>query len=83
MQYYLSFIIPLPQNGSFKPQQRFQFLNTSLFRLSVITNAHEFWVTAERVLSQVQVAELFFFQRVHGVTLRDKVCSEVGKTLNA
>jgi len=29
----------------------------------------------EKVLSQVQTAEIRFLQKVHGMTLRDKVCS--------
>ena len=38
---------------------------------------------AERVLSQVQAAQMGFLRRVHGVTLRDKVrSSEFPKTLN-
>jgi len=37
----------------------------------------------ERILSQVQVAEMGFLRKVHGVTLRDKVSScEIRKALN-
>ena len=38
----------------------------------------------ERILSQVQMAEMVFLRRVHGVTLRDKVRScEIHEALNA
>jgi len=38
---------------------------------------------AQRVVSRVQAAVMGMLQRVHGVTLRDKVCScEIRKTLN-
>jgi len=37
----------------------------------------------ERILSQVQAAEMMFLRRVHRVTLRDKVRScEIRKALN-
>jgi len=41
----------------------------------ILTCGHESWVTTERILFQVQVAEMGFLRRVHGVTLRDKVRS--------
>jgi len=44
---------------------------------------HESWLTTERVQSQVQAAEMRFLRKVHGVTLRYKMCScEIYKTLN-
>jgi len=44
----------------------------------ILINGHESCLVTERVLSQVQVAEMEFFRRVHGLTLRYKV----RKTLN-
>jgi len=47
------------------------------------TNGHESWVMTERILSQVQMAEMGFLRRVHGVTLHDKVRScEIHEVLN-
>jgi len=59
----------------------------SVFRLvfvPILIYGHEFWVETERVLSQVQAAEIGILRRVHGVTLCDKVRSfEIRKALNA
>ena len=41
----------------------------------ILTYGHESWVMSKRVLSQVQVAEMEFLWRVHGLTLHKKVGS--------
>jgi len=49
----------------------------------ILIFGHEFYVMTEIVLSQVQEVEMGFLQRVHGVTLHDKVrIYEIRKTLN-
>jgi len=49
----------------------------------IITYCHESWVMTERILCQVQAAEVRFLGRVHGVTLRDKVRSfEIRRAVN-
>jgi len=49
----------------------------------ILTYGHDSWVMTERVLSQVQVVEMGFFQGVHVMALRDKVVScEIGNALN-
>ena len=40
---------------------------------SVIIYGHESWGTSEKILSQVQAAEMGLLWRVHGVTLHDEV----------
>jgi len=78
------FIVPWSQNRNFQTPQRCQFLNLywSVF-VPILTYSHEPWVMTERILSQMQAAEMRFFRRVHGVTLRDNVCScEMRRTLN-
>jgi len=40
-----------------------------------LTYGHESWVMIEKILSQVQEAEMGFLRRDHGVTLRDQVRS--------
>jgi len=64
---------------------------TSIFKLSVFISVfaptliyvNECWVMTERVLSQIQAAEIGFLRRVHGVTLRDEVSiSGIRKALN-
>jgi len=51
--------------------------------VSILTYGHESWVMTEKILSQVQAAEMGFLRRVHVVTLRDKVrSSEIHKALN-
>jgi len=76
-QYYVSFIVLWSQNDDFQPPQSSKFfLNRSLF-----TSAREFWVIAERVLSQVRQRREFC--RVYGVTLQGKVRNcEIRETLN-
>jgi len=58
----------------------------SVFKLvfaPILTYGHDPWVMTERVRSQVQAAEMGFSQKVHGVTLRDKVRScGIHETLN-
>jgi len=45
----------------------------------IFTYGHESSVTTERILSQVQAAEMEFLQIIYGLTLRDKVRScEIG-----
>jgi len=47
---------------------------------TVLTYGHESWVMTERMLSQVQAAEMGSLKKVESVTLRDKVQScEVSK----
>jgi len=41
----------------------------------ILTYGHESWVMIERILSQVQAAEMGILRRVHGVQLREKVRS--------
>jgi len=41
-----------------------------LTAMVILTYGHESWLMAERALSQPQTAEMGFFRRVHGVTLR-------------
>ena len=49
----------------------------------IITYCHESWVMTERILCQVQAAEMRFLGRVHGMTLRDKVRSfEIRRVMN-
>ena len=49
----------------------------------ILTCGHESWVMIERILSQVQAAEMGFLRRVHGMTLCDKVRNcEICKALN-
>jgi len=50
----------------------------------ILTYSNECWVMTERILSQVQVAEMEFLRWLHSATFRDKVrrC-EMRKTLNA
>ena len=40
---------------------------------SVIIYSHESWGMSEKILSQVQAAEMGLLRRVHGVTLHDEV----------
>ena len=53
-----------------------QLLNTtklSVFKSVIVptlTYGHESWVMTERVLPQVQAAEMGFLRRVHSVTTR-------------
>jgi len=60
--------------------------NLSVFKLifvPILTYDPESWVMTEIILSQVQVAEMGFLRRVHGVALRDKVGScEIRRVLN-
>jgi len=50
----------------------------------ILTYSNECWVMTERILSQVQVAEMEFLRWLHSATFRDKVrrC-EMRKTLSA
>jgi len=49
----------------------------------IMTYCHESWVMTERILCQVQAAEMRFLGRVHGMTLRDKVRSfEIRRVMN-
>ena len=49
----------------------------------ILTYGHEPWVKIKSVMSEVQVAKMFFLRRVHCVTLRNRVCScEICKALN-
>jgi len=49
----------------------------------ILRYGHESWVMGERILSQVQAAEMAFMRKVHGVTLRDKLRScEVRRAMN-
>jgi len=41
----------------------------------ILTHDHESWVMTEKILSQMQAAEIGFLRRAHGVALRDKVGS--------
>jgi len=51
----------------------------------ILIYGHESWVLTERILSQVQAAQMELLLKVHGMTvpLRDKVCScEIRRALN-
>jgi len=49
----------------------------------ILTYGHEFWEMTKRLRSRVQVAEIAFSRRVHGVTLSKKVHNcEIYKALN-
>jgi len=41
----------------------------------ILTYGHESWVMTERILSQVEAAEVGFLRRVHGVTHRGEMPS--------
>ena len=45
------------------------------FFVPILTYGHEYWVMTERVRSQVQAVEMFFFRKVRGLSLLDKVKS--------
>ena len=40
--------------------------------VSILTYGHEFWVMTEKILFQVEAAEIGFLRRVQSVTPRDK-----------
>ena len=49
----------------------------------IFTCGHESCAIPERILFQVEGSEMGFLRRVHGVELREKMCScEIRKTLN-
>ena len=61
MQLCVSFIALRSLNGSFQTPQSSQFLNRYLFPLSSMVMMN-LWVKTERVLPQVQAAEIGFLQ---------------------
>ena len=67
-------------------RELFSTAKPSVFKLifvPILTYGHESRVMTERILSQVQAAEMGFLWRVNGVTLRNKVRScQIDKTLN-
>ena len=68
--------------GVFKHRKAVSFYSRSVFVL-IITCGTESWVITERIISQGQAAEMGFLQRVHCVTLGDKVRScEILRALN-
>jgi len=73
MQFCEGFITLLSQNVSFQTLQSCQFLNQDF--IPTLTYGHESWAMIERILLNVQVAELEFLWRVHSVALHNKVCS--------
>jgi len=74
-QYYVRFIVPWSQNGSFEPLQSGQFLNRSF--VPILINGHESWVQTEKVLSQVKAVQMGFFRKVYGVIVRDSLWRKV------
>ena len=67
--------------GAFKHRKLSVF--ESVFVPIITCVHHQSWTMTERMLSQVQAAEMVFLRRVHGVTLRGKVRScEIRKAPN-
>jgi len=80
-QFCVSFITLWSQNGSFQAPQSRQLLK-SVF-VPILIYGHESWVMTEKILSQVQGAEIGLLRRVRGVTLHDKLRScDIHRCLN-
>jgi len=60
------------KTGAFQHRTAVSF--KSVF-VPILTCGQESWVMTERVLSQVQTADMRFLRRVHGAALHDKVRS--------
>jgi len=65
-QFCVSFIALWPQNGRLSNTARLSVFK-SVF-VPILIYSHESWVMTERMLTQVQAAEMEFLRRVHGVT---------------